>query len=309
MHADSRSSAAGNPRRDRIRAAQRRGKIGVVTFTVLWVAMCTARISGFDFLAWCLAPFAAAAFAFTVRTIVLTGRMRVQYQREVDERAVEAARREKLRQQLHTLVAPDAVDGQCPVCGLDDLDELAAVDQELEEGADSRFTRVRTYGSHRAHAECAELVPYKPSPTEAAIAEHELNHHGAQIARMIGCPLCAQETREQLANDPDLDQPPPPPAPSAGFGVTMAELERALRNAFGVQPMILGDPMRVTELTERQLRAQLEELARRERALYKYAAAPTVDRRPVPRPGDMVGPWVLQGLPLPPRTEEKGDPR
>jgi hypothetical protein len=307
MHADSRPSAAGNPRRDRIRgAAQRRGKIGILTFSVLWIAMCTARLSGFDFLAWCLAPFVAAAFAFTMRTIVLTSRLRVQHQREVDEREVEAARRVKLRQQLHTLAAPDAVDGQCPVCGLDDLEALAAVDAELEEGADSRFLRVKPYGKRRAHAECAELVPYKPRPAELAIAAHELDHHGHPGNFLHSCPLCAKESIELLANDPDLDQPPPP---SAGFGVTMAELDRALRNAFRLQPMILGDPMRVTEITEREARAQLEELARRERALFKYAAAPTVDRRPVIRPGDTVGPWVLQGLPPGPRSEEKGDSR
>lgn len=245
----------------RLSALQRRGQTGVVVMAVLTLALFAAMALDDHFLAWCIAPFAAGSFAFTLRMIALIGRLRLQLDREADERAEARKRRERLRQQLRTLAAPDAVDGQCPVCGLDDLGQLAAVDAQLEEPG-SRFTRVVPYGARRAHQECAELVPYQMTPVE----EHEHDHHGAPIARMIGCPLCAQETREQIANDPDAGRPVWPP-----LGITCAELSRQLTGLFSVPPadvgpvrgpLVLSGSANYTvldpECTEREVRAMLD---------------------------------------------------
>lgn len=59
------------------------------------------------------------------------------------------------------LKAPDAGPGQCPVCGMADLDELARDDRFMERGDRSKVVQ---YGRQRAHRDCAELVPYVPPP-------------------------------------------------------------------------------------------------------------------------------------------------
>lgn len=219
---------------DRIRMLQVRAWIGIaLTIAVMWGSIFLA-LADFRVAAWCVDPIVLGLVGFTGRTVLLLQRARAQEAQELDRRAEEKERRERLREQLRTLAAPDAVDGQCPVCGLDDLDQLAAVDAELEEPG-SRFQRVVPYGARRAHQECAELAPYKKPAHELAAEEHELNHHGAPIARMIGCPLCAQETHEQIANDPDVGQPIWPP-----LGITYDELSRHLTNLFSVPPADAG---------------------------------------------------------------------
>lgn len=218
---------------DRIRMLQVRAWTGIaLTIAVMWGSIFLA-LAGWRVAAWCVDPIVLGLVGFAGRTVLFLQRARAQEARELGRRAEEKERRERLRQELRTLAAPDAVDGQCPVCGFDDLDQLAAVDAALEEPG-SRFQRVVPYGPRRAHQECAELAPYKMTPAE----EHELNHHGAAIARMIGCPLCAQETREQIANDPDVGRPIWPP-----LGITHAELSQHLTNLFSVPPADVG-PMR-----------------------------------------------------------------
>lgn len=234
----------------RTQMLQRRGHLGLVLFTVFTV-LAMAAVGGMPLSAWYLAPFSAGSFAFTLRAIVMIRRAREQEQRGLDKRVEEKVRREQLHQELHTLKAPDADSGQCPVCSLGDLAELAAVDEYLEEPG-SRFTRVVPYGAHRAHQECAELVPYKKTAEELALEAHELDHHGTPRTRVLGCPLCALETREQIATDPEIDQPIWPP-----LGVTMAELSERIARVFSVPPMIIGDPMQVSDLTERETRAMV----------------------------------------------------
>lgn len=237
----------------RTQALQCREHLGLVLFTVLTV-LAMAAVGGMPLVAWCLAPFSASSFAFMLRTIVMNHRAREQKQRALDKRVKEKAWREQLRQELHTLKAPDADGGQCPVCSFDDLAELAAVDEELEEPG-SRFRRVVPYGARRAHQECAELVPYKKTAEELTAEAHELDHHGAPRTRILGCPLCAQETREQIATDPEIDQPIWPL-----LGVTMAELSERVACVFSAPPMVIGDPMQVSDLTERETRAMVDGL-------------------------------------------------
>jgi hypothetical protein len=55
------------------------------------------------------------------------------------------------------LHAPDALPGQCPVCGMEDVKQLAKQDREL--GGE----RVVPYGKHLAHWDCAELLPCAPA--------------------------------------------------------------------------------------------------------------------------------------------------
>lgn len=232
-----------------MRALTRRGHIGVAVFFVFACAVIIAAGTGADFLAWCLAPCAGGPSAFVLRTIVELDRARAQAQREAEMRGQVAARRERLRRGLHTPRAPQAADGQCPVCGYDDLDALAADDAFLEESG-SRFARVASYGARRAHQECAELVPYTKSPTELALEAHGSDHHGAPWAWKPGCPLCAQEARERLAEDPELGEPLWPP-----LGLTVAGLNECLAAAFAVPPSDLAGPAPPVEPTERELRA------------------------------------------------------
>lgn len=261
---------------------QRRGKIGVVVFAVFTMALWVAMVLGADFVAWCIAPFACGSFTFTLRTIVIVGRLRAQHDEELYRRAEERVRRERLRQELRTLAAPDAVDGQCPVCGYDDLDELAAVDAELEEPG-SRFTRVVSYGARRAHQECAELVPYKKTAVELAVEEHETDHHGSPAVREFGCVLCAQETREQLAEDPEVDRPIWPP-----LGLTAAQLSERLQAAFGVPPIQIGEPTAAERavasgaVSQNEIRREWLEVERTvrelERSLWQWAPLYLPDR-------------------------------
>jgi hypothetical protein len=79
-------------------------------------------------------------------------------QREVERDAAAA---------LRTLRAPDAGPGQCPVCGMDDLDRLAADDGFMERGPDR--SKVVAYGRRRAHRGCAEFVPYVAPPTPLGV--------------------------------------------------------------------------------------------------------------------------------------------
>jgi len=98
---------------------------------------------------------------------------RAREQREA-ELAARAEARAELRRRVRTLAAPDAQDGQCPVCGLDDLDALAADDASLEQAGSWR--RVVEYGRRRVHRECAELVPLSDderaaTPTDLAMLQ------------------------------------------------------------------------------------------------------------------------------------------
>lgn len=57
------------------------------------------------------------------------------------------------------LKAPNPRPGQCPVCSLEDLDELAVHDDFARE-IDPECVQVVPYGPHRAHYACAKTAPY-----------------------------------------------------------------------------------------------------------------------------------------------------
>jgi hypothetical protein len=87
--------------------------------------------------------------------MVMALRLGDAQKRQREAAAAEAA-------ELRTLRAPDAGRGQCPVCAMDDLDELAADDELMDRGPGR--CKVVAYGSRRAHRDCAELVPYVAPP-------------------------------------------------------------------------------------------------------------------------------------------------
>jgi hypothetical protein len=91
--------------------------------------------------------------------------------------------------ELRTLRAPNADPGQCPVCGMDDLDQLAADDGFMERGPDR--SKVVAYGRRRAHRDCAEFVPYVPTEQEKARDIHYREHGQAQ--RVRDCDWCFTE--------------------------------------------------------------------------------------------------------------------
>lgn len=67
------------------------------------------------------------------------------------------------------LKAPNPAAGQCPVCGLEDLDERAVGDDLLGD-AGTALARVVPYGPDRAHSECATVVPWvKPQYAQGGL--------------------------------------------------------------------------------------------------------------------------------------------
>src|SRR6185437_985806 len=130
--------------------------LGVMATQVLLVA---ARVVEFLFGApaavW--VPTSLLLFTFGFAAIGLSVRIRqVRIAETVERKRAAAQRRELLR-----LRAPDPASGQCPVCSLTDLDERAVGDELLEDGG-TVLARVVAYGPHRAHSECAAMVPYVP---------------------------------------------------------------------------------------------------------------------------------------------------
>lgn len=109
---------------------------------------------------------------------------KLREQRDAQEAATHQAEAEAAL--LRQLSAPDAGPGQCPACGLEELDELASDDELMERGPDR--CKVVPYGRRRAHRECAEFVPYRHSPQELAEQRHA-QHAAAGICEMT-CPLC-----------------------------------------------------------------------------------------------------------------------
>jgi hypothetical protein len=216
----------------RIQPLQRRAAACACALVLVMVAMLVSYYVGWRDAFRFVDPAAVAALGATIRVTMLLGRAREQEARDADERAKEAERRRAVRR----LSAADAGEGQCPVCAYDDLDRLAERDRFLEVADRPAFRRVAPYGNRRAHQECAELVPYKPTASELAIASHERNHHGHPGNYVHACPLCTKETLECIAADPDIDQPVWPP-----LGVTAAEASESLLRAFAVAPHDLGN--------------------------------------------------------------------
>lgn len=95
------------------------------------------------------------SFALAAPGIGVSLRMRSVRLAETAERERDAAR----RREFLLLRAPDPRPGQCPVCSLEDLDELAVHDEFARE-IDPECVRVVPYGPHRAHYACAKTVPY-----------------------------------------------------------------------------------------------------------------------------------------------------
>lgn len=93
------------------------------------------------------------------------------------------------------LKAPNPAPGQCPVCGLEDLDERAAGDDLLGD-AGTALAKVVPYGPDRAHFECAATVPYVDRA--AARAEREREHLAGQhrLGAKYDCPICADPSRD-----------------------------------------------------------------------------------------------------------------
>lgn len=104
-------------------------------------------------------PTSVLMFGLGGPCIGLSLRMRaVRLAEDAEAQAERVRRAEFLR-----LRAPDPLPGQCPVCAYDDLGVLGERDRDLGvEGTE--LARVVAYGPHRAHSECAAVVPYVPPP-------------------------------------------------------------------------------------------------------------------------------------------------
>jgi Zn-finger nucleic acid-binding protein len=141
--------------------------------------------------------------------------------RLIGERAAVAAEGAALR----TPRVPDAGLDQCPVCGGYGLDALAADDKLMERGA---LSKVVPYGPRRAHWDCAEFVPYKPTQAELRTlqssrlaADHWVRHHGGPSAGVFGCPVCGKEADAQRAGRGS--------APACSFTARIQDLPAKLR--------------------------------------------------------------------------------
>ena len=114
--------------------------------------------TGFDW-RWVF-PAAAFWWALLFGTAMVRGRSRAH---RASRPAVEASPTPAPRFELN---APDPAPGQCPVCGLEDLDELGVHDEMAAE-IDPALVRVVAYGPHRAHYACAAVVPCVAAPKPA----------------------------------------------------------------------------------------------------------------------------------------------
>ena len=175
-------------------------------------------------------------------------------------REKEAERRARHREALLSLSAPDAGPGQCPVCALDDLEQLASDDRFLDR--QGTWRRVAPYGRGRAHQECAELVPYKPSPRELReqsarqLCDEERRFHQqyqrrlrAQREQLLAARICVA-ARGRMIPKTEADAwhmlgftQPPANLTVDEQQLTMQRLSRALTNVFSVPTMDL-DPVR-----------------------------------------------------------------
>lgn len=95
------------------------------------------------------------------------------------------------------LKVANPVPGQCPVCGLADLDERAVGDELLGD-AGTALARVVPYGPDRAHAECAAVVPYAAPLRSTPGAPSQVAAKGSRTARWLA-PAVESEGERLLA--------------------------------------------------------------------------------------------------------------
>lgn len=139
--------------------------------------------------AWELVP-PSAVFAAYLPCAVMAVRtnMRLADQRHTAE--LEAARDAAEAEALRTLAAPDAGPDQCPVCGGEELAELADDDELLGRGPD--WCKVVPYGPRqRAHWACADFVPYQPTAQDKAV---ERNRERARTEQHLRSMVVADAT-------------------------------------------------------------------------------------------------------------------
>lgn len=153
--------------------------LGVMATQVLLIAARVAEfLSGASAVVW--VPTSLLIFAFAALGLVVSMRMH-------QVRLAETAERERAaveRRDLLRLRAPDPGPGQCPVCSLTDLDALAADDRFLGH-AGTPWARVVPHGPHRAHSECAAVVPYAPPPRSTS----------GGTPRLCRCAQCERQRR------------------------------------------------------------------------------------------------------------------
>ncbi len=136
------------------------------------------------------APTTLLMFALAPAGIGVSLRMR-------SVRLAEQAGRERERlgrAEFLRLRAPNPAPGQCPVCGLADLDERAVGDGLLGD-AGTALARVVPYGPDRAHAECAAVVPYAAPPLTVAGGATQVAAKGSRMARWLAPTVEAEGER------------------------------------------------------------------------------------------------------------------
>lgn len=81
---------------------------------------------------------------------------------------------------------------QCPVCGLDDLENWRTYDRHLALVGDERY--VQKWGSYDAHWSCTQTCPYVPTQAELHKKAHDGGEHPDSVA---GCTQCAKRARRR----------------------------------------------------------------------------------------------------------------
>lgn len=90
--------------------------------------------------------------------------------------------------EVHRVAVRNPQPGQCPVCGLTDLLELAQTDAYCGDTGDSAMAFVVPYGPHHAHVICATVVPYDKFYKKTPEDMHHRGYHHAQ--RADNCTAC-----------------------------------------------------------------------------------------------------------------------
>lgn len=119
--------------------------------------------------------------------------------------SAETERKAKWHDDVYRVAYPDPAPGQCPVCGLDDLIELAQRDAYLEL-AGTPAARVVSYGPLFAHQECAEIAPYLKYYHGTREERHHRGFHHDTDTAFSGCAACVREIN---TGTKDPHEPPP----------------------------------------------------------------------------------------------------
>lgn len=162
--------------------------LGIVYYCVAaveWLVMLILFLVGHTTALALAAPLLFAGAGYAVRSCGL---------RRLRQLQVETAKPEPQQIESGTCEPFTRTPGanQCPVCGLDDLENWRLYDRHLTLVGDERY--VQKWGDHDAHWSCVQTCPYVPTQAELHKKAHDGGQHPQSVA---GCSQCVKRTRRK----------------------------------------------------------------------------------------------------------------